>query len=176
MQTKVIGEKQDYQTPYHYARDHHGDAAWCVRGPKDFYLSVPEKNLAWCVAAMLNGHGTQAAKFARELVEMLEQDGFPDYLKEPAYIAERREQGSRTVGADPESLNMRDRLHKRLSAGWPSGVPMEDVIFDTLMEPTPAMIAAVAVAIRKTPQNVGEITETSRKVIRDLMQAIKDGA
>lgn len=75
---------------YHYACDHYGDHVWCVRGPGGFYLSVPEKNLAWCIAAMCNGKGNEAAKMARRLLVMLERDGFPDYLKEPKYIEARR--------------------------------------------------------------------------------------
>jgi hypothetical protein len=106
------------QTPYHYARDHYGDGHWCVRGPGGFYLSVPEKNLAWCVAAMLNGHGAAAAKEARELMAMLERDGMPKYLQEPAFLRERRAQAERTSVADTSNLSMKDRLRQRLERGW----------------------------------------------------------
>lgn len=72
--------------PYHYARDHYGRSVWCVRGPNGFYLSVPEKNLAYAIGKMLSGDGVVASHSIRGLFHSLEREGFPDYLKEPTHF------------------------------------------------------------------------------------------
>ncbi len=168
----------DLQTPYHYARDHYGDGHWCVRGPGDFYLSVPEKNLAWCVAAMLNGHGEKASKEARGLMTMLERDGMPKYLQEPAFLSERREQAGRTsAGADTSNLSMKDRLRQRLERGWSSATEtMEDVILEVLATPTPDMIAEGYGAAYAADTGVDEVAEVVvEHAYAAMIRAAKEG-
>ncbi len=168
----------DLQTPYHYARDHYGDGHWCVRGPGDFYLSVPEKNLAWCVAAMLNGHGAEAGKEARKLMGMLERDGPPVYLKEPCFIETRRQQANRTCVADPKNLNMVDRIQKRLDQGWSpyKGETMIGVMLDVLAEPTEGMILAVCDEAKKEQMRPVEVhRRDAASFIEAAIKAAKDG-
>ena len=55
---------------YHPARDHDkGPGAWCIRGPKDFYICMDTyKLLAYEIAHYLNGNYSQAKKMNKQRI------------------------------------------------------------------------------------------------------------
>lgn len=124
---------------YHYARDHYGDGHWCVYGPDDFYLSVPEKNLAYAIGKFLSGKQSAAVDMLKTVHSYM-KDGCPDYLKEPTFIKKRRD---KPFNPDPDTLGMKDRIEQRLKQGWSSmNQTLEGVVLEEMLKPTPGMIYA----------------------------------
>lgn len=83
--------------PYNYARDHaRGPGAWCVRGQNGFYMPVPEKGLAFMIAALLRGDVDAAVAEAQSSVAHFDKYGVPAYLTEPSeQELKRREEALR---------------------------------------------------------------------------------
>lgn len=56
--------------PYYYARDHaRGPGAWCVRGPADFQIDVPDKMIAFAIGKFLSGKRDEAEKMLADWVK-----------------------------------------------------------------------------------------------------------
>jgi len=58
--------------PYYYARDHdRGPGAWCVRGPRQFYMAVDNltKGEAYIIAKILSGKHEEAAEMLKTEIQ-----------------------------------------------------------------------------------------------------------